>query len=73
MTRNTSTREIHSITIDKEGKQYYAYSEKLPGVYGLGASIAEAKTSILGAIRFCVLHCKKNGRPTTPSRTISKT
>jgi predicted RNase H-like HicB family nuclease len=62
----------HSIVIEKEGKQYFAYLEKLPGVYGLGASIAQAKTSILRAIRLFVAHHKKIHRAMTPSRTTSK-
>ena len=30
------THYINRITIEKEGKQYYAYGEDLPGVYGVG-------------------------------------
>jgi predicted RNase H-like HicB family nuclease len=33
------THYTYSITIEREKKQYYAYSEDLPGVYGVGASI----------------------------------
>jgi predicted RNase H-like HicB family nuclease len=50
------THYTYPITIEKEGKQYYAYSEDLPGVYGLGTSIDEAKSSILDAIRLYVNH-----------------
>ena len=60
----------YPITIEKEGKQYYAYSEDLPGVYGLGTSIDQAKTSILDAIRLYILQCKKKGRPVPPARTV---
>ncbi len=38
-------------TVEREGKRYYAYSDDLPGAYGLGKSIDEAKKSILQATR----------------------
>jgi predicted RNase H-like HicB family nuclease len=57
------THYTNRITIEKEGKQYYAYSEDLPGVYGVGASIEEAKAGILDAIRIYLLQRKKTGRP----------
>lgn len=41
----------HPITIEREGKRYYAYSEDFPGVYGLGKTIEGAKRSILEAMR----------------------
>jgi len=50
------------IAIEKEGKEYYAYSEDQPGVYGVGTSIEEALTSILRAIRIDLLQRKKAGR-----------
>jgi predicted RNase H-like HicB family nuclease len=52
------THYTYPITIEKEGKQYYAYSEDLPGVYGTGASLDEAK--ILDAIRLYVLQSKQH-------------
>ena len=64
------THYTYPITIEKEGKQYYAYSEDLPGVYGIGVSIDEAKTSIHDAIRLYILQCKKMGRPIPPARTV---
>jgi predicted RNase H-like HicB family nuclease len=64
------THYTYPITIEKEGKQYYAYSEDLPGVYGTGASIEDAKTSILEAIRIYILQCKKAGRPVPAARTV---
>jgi len=64
------THYTYSITIEKEGKQYYAYSEDLPGVYGLGTTIEQAKTSILEAIRLYVLQCRKSGKPIPPARTV---
>jgi predicted RNase H-like HicB family nuclease len=42
------------ITIEREDDQYYAYSEDLPGVYGLGGSIDTAKCSMLEGIRLYV-------------------
>jgi len=44
----------YPITIEREGRQYYAYSEDFPGVYGLGRSIEEAKTSILESMRLYI-------------------
>lgn len=64
------THYTYPITIEKEGKQYYAYSEDLPGVYGLGPSIEQAKTSILEAIRIYILQCKKTGRRVPAARTV---
>lgn len=64
------THYTYPITIEKEGKQYYAYSEDLPGVYGLGTSIDEAKSSILDAIRIYIVQCKKTGRPVPSARTV---
>jgi predicted RNase H-like HicB family nuclease len=64
------THYTYPITIEREKKQYYAYSEDLPGVYGVGASIEEAKSSILEAIRLYILQCKKTGRDVPPARTV---
>lgn len=47
----------YPITIEKEGKRYYAYSEDFPGVYGLGKTMEEAKRSILKAMRLYIHHC----------------
>jgi predicted RNase H-like HicB family nuclease len=41
----------YPITVEREGRKYWAYSEDFPGVYGLGDSVEEAKTSILEAMR----------------------
>jgi predicted RNase H-like HicB family nuclease len=65
------THYTNRITIEKEGKQYYAYIEGLPGVYGVGHSTEDAKISILDAIRIYILQSKKTGRP-LPLRRISK-
>ena len=49
------THYTYPISIEKEDGQYYDYSEDLPGVYGLGDSIEEAKTSMLEGIRLYIL------------------
>jgi predicted RNase H-like HicB family nuclease len=64
------TYYTYPISIEKEDGQYYAYSEDLPGVYGLGDSIEEAKASMLEGIRLYILECKKDGRPIPAARTI---
>jgi predicted RNase H-like HicB family nuclease len=64
------THYTYPIAIEKEDGQYYAYSEDLPGVYGLGDSIEEAKNSMLEGIRLYILECKKDGKPIPTGRTI---
>ncbi|MGC2467169.1 MAG: type II toxin-antitoxin system HicB family antitoxin [Candidatus Acidiferrum sp.] len=64
------THYTYPISIEKEDGQYYAYSEDLPGVYGLGDSIEEAKTSMLEGIRIYIFECKKDGKPIPAARTI---
>lgn len=64
------THYTYAISIEKEDGQYYAYSEDLPGVFGLGDSIEEAKTSMLDGIRLYILECKKDGKPIPAARTI---
>jgi predicted RNase H-like HicB family nuclease len=59
----------YPVTIGKEGKQYYAYSEDLPGVYGLGPSTEQAEASVLEATRLYILVCKETGRP-IPARPV---
>jgi predicted RNase H-like HicB family nuclease len=48
----------HSITVEREGRKYWAYNEDFPGVYGLGNSIQEAKASILEAMRLYIEECR---------------
>ena len=60
----------YPITIEKEGQQYYAYSEDFPGVYGLGRTIEAAKRSILNAMRLYIDHCRRNHAPVPSSRTV---
>jgi predicted RNase H-like HicB family nuclease len=47
----------YPIRIEKEGKQYYAYSDDFPGVYGLGKTVEKAKRSILEAMRLWIEQC----------------
>jgi predicted RNase H-like HicB family nuclease len=63
------TRYTYPITIKKEGRQYYAYSDDLPGVYGTGTSIEAAKSSILDAIRLYIERCKRDGKVIPQART----
>ncbi len=49
------THYPYTITTERENEQYFAYSEELPGVYGVGWSIEEAKISILEAFRLRAL------------------
>ena len=44
----------YPITIEREGKHYYAYSDDFPGVYGLGKTVEAAKKSILKAMRLYI-------------------
>jgi predicted RNase H-like HicB family nuclease len=64
------TYYTYPITIEKEDGQYYAYSEDLPGVYGLGDSIDAAKSSMLEGIRLYIEECKKDGKPIPVARTV---
>ena len=60
----------YSVTIEREGKQYYAYSESFPGVYGLGSSLEKAKLSILKAMQLHIRHCRATRKRVPPSRDI---
>lgn len=60
----------YPITIEREGRKYYAYSEDFPGVYGLGKTIEEAKASILGAMRIYIRECRAHKRPVPRPRTV---
>jgi predicted RNase H-like HicB family nuclease len=60
----------YPITIQREGKQYYAYSEDFPGVFGLGKSIEGAKKGILDAMRLYLVQCKKSRKPIPAQRTV---
>ncbi|MGH9779703.1 MAG: type II toxin-antitoxin system HicB family antitoxin [Candidatus Acidiferrales bacterium] len=60
----------YPITIEREGKRYYAYSDDFPGVYGLGKTLEAAKKSILTAMRLYIEHCRKTRRPVPAGRTV---
>jgi predicted RNase H-like HicB family nuclease len=60
----------YPITIEKERKHYYAYSDDFPGVYGLGRTVEEAKRSILEAMNLYIEQSRKNRKPIPPSRTV---
>ena len=53
----------YPITVEREGKRYYAYSDDFPGVYGLGKSIEQAKKSILEAMRLYATAIAKPAKP----------
>ena len=53
----------YPVTVEREGRKYYTYSEDFPGVYGLGKTINEAKASILEAMRVYVEECYATHRP----------
>jgi predicted RNase H-like HicB family nuclease len=60
----------YPITIEKEGKQYHAYSDDFPSVYGLGKTMEAAKRSILEAMRVYIEQCRKTRRPIPATRTV---
>jgi len=60
----------YPITIEREGRRYYAYSEDFPGVYGLGKTIEEAKASILKSMRLYIQECRARRRPVPHARTV---
>ena len=60
----------YPITVEREGRKYYAYSEDFPGVYGLGKTIEEAKASILESMRLYIEECRATHRPIPRGRTI---
>ena len=60
----------YPITVEREGRSYYAYSEDFPGVYGIGKTIEEAKTSILEAMRIYIQECRARRKPVPRARTV---
>ena len=52
----------YPITVEREGRKYWAYSEDFPGVYGLGDCIQEAKASILESMRLYIEECRATFR-----------
>lgn len=60
----------YPITVEREGRKYYAYSEDFPGVYGLGSSIEEAKASILKSMRLYIEECRASHRSVPVCQTL---
>ncbi len=60
----------YPITVEREGRKYYAYSDDFPGVYGLGKTIEEAKASIVRAMRTYIRECRSRRRPVPRARTV---
>jgi predicted RNase H-like HicB family nuclease len=60
----------YPITVKREGRKYWAYSEDFPGVYGLGNSIEEAKASILESMRLYIEECRATHRAIPRARTV---
>jgi predicted RNase H-like HicB family nuclease len=53
------TLDSYPITIEREGKHYYAYSEDFPGVYGLGKTIEDATHSIIKGMQLYITRFRK--------------
>lgn len=64
------TYYTYPISIENGDGQYYAYSDDLPGVYGLDDTIDEAKASMLEGIRLYIEECKKDGKPIPAARAV---
>ena len=60
----------YPITVEREGRTYYAYSEDFPGVYGIGRAIDEAKASLLEAMRVYIRECRAHRQPIPRARTV---
>jgi len=60
----------YPITVEREGRTYYAYSEDFPGLHGLGKTTQEAKASILEAMRVYIRGCRTRRRPVPRTRTV---
>jgi predicted RNase H-like HicB family nuclease len=60
----------YPITVEREKRKYYAYSEDFPGVYGIGKTVEEAKGSILRAMRIYIRECRAHRRRIPRSRTV---
>jgi predicted RNase H-like HicB family nuclease len=60
----------YPITVEREGRKYWAYSEDFPGVYGLGNSMEEAKVSIIESMRLYIEECRASHRSMPRCRTL---
>jgi predicted RNase H-like HicB family nuclease len=59
----------YPITIEKEGKQYYAYSDDFPGVYGIGKTMEAAKRGTLEAMRIYLDQSRHSLKSMSAKRT----
>jgi predicted RNase H-like HicB family nuclease len=60
----------YPITVEREGRKYYASSDDFPGVYGLGKIIEAAKASILRAMRIYNRSWRAQRKPVPRARTV---
>lgn len=60
----------YPITVEREGRTCYACSEDFPGVYGIGKTIEEAKTSILESMRIYIQECRARRKPVPRARIV---
>lgn len=60
----------YPITVEREGRKFYAYSEDFPGVYGIGRTIQEAKASILQSMALYIRQCRAHRRSAPRPRTV---
>jgi len=59
-----------SFVIEREGRNYYAYCEDYPALYGMGSTIQEAKASFIWALR---IHLRQNRtQPESVARDTGK-
>jgi predicted RNase H-like HicB family nuclease len=60
----------YPITVGREGRTYYAYSEDFPGLHGLGKTTQEAKARILEATRIYIRECRARRRRVPHMRPV---
>ncbi len=53
----------YPVVIIKEGKDCWAYVPDMPGVYGSGKTPAQAKKSLIEALKLYVEDCQADGEP----------
>jgi predicted RNase H-like HicB family nuclease len=58
------------ITLEREGRKYWPYSEDFLGVYGLGNSIEQAKASVVESMRLYIEQCRASHGPIPRARTV---
>ena len=60
----------YPITLEREGRKYWTYSEDFSGVYGVGDSIDAAKLSIFESMRLHIEECRATHRPIPRARSV---